>query len=68
MPVPETSESAIIDSMPSDPKKQIVPAPVVEPPKIYIPACGTLCDIFWWARRNPPAEEQAASPLKDETP
>jgi hypothetical protein len=29
-----------------------------EPPKIYIPACGTLCDIFWWARRNPPAEPQ----------
>ena len=40
----------------------------VEPPKIYITACGVLCDIFWWARRNPPAEEQAASPLKDETP
>ena len=29
----------------------------VEPPKIYIPSCGVLCDIFWWARRNtePPA-------------
>ena len=52
--------------MASDPEKKIVS--VIEPPKIYIPACGTLCDIFWWARRNPPAEEQAASPLKDETP
>jgi hypothetical protein len=40
----------------------------VEPPKVLIPACGALCDIFWWARRNRPAEEQAASPLKDETP
>jgi hypothetical protein len=31
-----------------------------EPPKIYFAACGTLCDIFWWARRNPPAEEPQA--------
>ena len=30
----------------------------VEPPKVYLPACGVLCDIFWWARRNPPSEEQ----------
>jgi hypothetical protein len=20
------------------------------PPTAYIPACGTLCDAFWWAR------------------
>jgi hypothetical protein len=33
-----------------------------EPPKIYVAACGTLCDIFWWARRKPPAEEQAPAP------
>ena len=25
----------------------------VEPPKIYLPACGALVDIFWWARRAP---------------
>jgi len=24
----------------------------IEPPKVYIAACGTLCDIFWWARRT----------------
>lgn len=30
-----------------------------EPPKIYFAACGTLCDIFWWARRNPPTDGQA---------
>ncbi len=24
-----------------------------EPPKVYLPACGALCDIFWWARRTP---------------
>jgi hypothetical protein len=39
-----------------------------EPPEIYIPACGALCDIFWWARRNPPAEPPALPPVKDETP
>jgi hypothetical protein len=27
----------------------------VEPPKVYLPACGALCDIFWWARRTPDA-------------
>ena len=25
----------------------------IEPPKVYLPACGALCDIFWWARRTP---------------
>jgi hypothetical protein len=33
----------------------------VEPPKIYHAACGALCDIFWWARRDPPAEDPAAT-------
>jgi hypothetical protein len=31
----------------------------VEPPHIFLPACGVLCDIFWWARRDPPAEDPA---------
>jgi len=26
----------------------------IEPPAAYIPACGTLCDAFWWARRGKP--------------
>jgi hypothetical protein len=21
------------------------------PRAVYLPACGVLCDIFWWARR-----------------
>jgi hypothetical protein len=25
----------------------------VEPPRVYLPACGALVDIFWWARRTP---------------
>jgi len=23
-------------------------------PIAYIPACGTLCDAFWWMRRTAP--------------
>jgi hypothetical protein len=38
-----------------------------EPPKIYFAACGTLCDIFWWARRNPPAEEPQAPAVSPPT-
>jgi hypothetical protein len=22
-----------------------------EPPTLFLPACGALCDVFWWARR-----------------
>jgi hypothetical protein len=54
--------------MPSEPEKKIVAA---EPPKIYIPACGVLCDVFWWARRDPSAEPPVPIPVKkvkDETP
>jgi hypothetical protein len=29
------------------------PGERVEPPKVYLPACGALVDIFWWARRTP---------------
>ena len=25
-----------------------------EVPTALIPACGTLCDAFWWARRSAP--------------
>jgi hypothetical protein len=32
---------------------------VVEPPAAYIPACGTLCDAFWWARRSPDREKSS---------
>jgi hypothetical protein len=49
--------------MPSDNQKKTAAPDVstsTEPPKIYFAACGTLCDIFWWARRNPPAEEPLA--------
>jgi hypothetical protein len=54
--------------MPPDSEKKIDIS--VEPPKIYVPACGVLCDIFWWARRDPAPEEPAPKPgkAKDETP
>jgi hypothetical protein len=25
---------------------------VGEPARLYLPGCGALCDIFWWARRS----------------
>jgi hypothetical protein len=28
------------------------PDATARPPTAYIPACGTLCDAFWWARRR----------------
>jgi hypothetical protein len=31
----------------------------VEPPTAYIPACGTLCDAFWWARRSVDPEKSS---------
>jgi hypothetical protein len=36
--------------------QSLVPATSIEPPKVYVAACGTLCDIFWWARRTPQTE------------
>jgi len=30
-----------------------------DPPKVYIPACGTLCDAFWWARRSSDSKKSA---------
>jgi hypothetical protein len=44
--------------MPSDSEKKTADADSVEPPRIYIPACGALCDIFWWARPDPAAERE----------
>jgi hypothetical protein len=52
--------------MPSDNENKTAAPDVstsTEPPKIYFAACGTLCDIFWWARRDPPAEPQAPAGL-----
>jgi len=44
------------------------PSTQVDPPKIYLPACGALCDIFWWARRDPSAKDPAPLPVKEEIP
>ncbi len=58
-----------LSAMPQDDKTDsTTPSSRVEPPKIYLPACGVLCDVFWWARRNPPVEEPALPAMKDETP
>jgi hypothetical protein len=42
----------MIDNFPEMPDEKQIPD-AVEPPKIYIPSCGVLCDVFWWARRTP---------------
>jgi hypothetical protein len=48
--------------MPSDDKpatpNSSPPVTPVEPPKIYFAACGVMCDIFWWARSNPPRADE----------
>jgi hypothetical protein len=31
----------------------------IAPPTAYIPACGTLCDAFWWARRSVDREKSS---------
>jgi hypothetical protein len=42
------------DEEKTDPRESSSPPSAqAEPPKIYLPACGALCDIFWWARRTP---------------
>ena len=46
----------------SDDQKIPPPATHTEPPKVYLATCGVLCDVFWWARRDPPAEETAPAP------
>jgi hypothetical protein len=56
--------------MPADDKTAngSTPSTQAEPPRIYFAACGAMCDIFWWARRNPTAEESQPLPVKDEIP
>jgi len=56
MPPDQKNKTAAVDS--STP-----PSAQVEPPKIYLAACGALCDVFWWARRNPPGEDPAPAPV-----
>ncbi len=31
-----------------------------EPPTVYFPSCGVLCDAFWWARRRRAAANPGA--------
>jgi hypothetical protein len=33
--------------------------PSPPPVTAYIPACGTLCDAFWWARRSVDPEKSS---------
>jgi len=44
-----------------EPRDKETPQPAetepIEPPTAFIPACGTLCDAFWWARRGNPKKQ-----------
>ena len=44
VPIPQESEHG---------KDMLAPDASDQPPKVYIAACGVLCDVFWWARRCP---------------
>ncbi len=37
-----------------------------EPPAAYIPSCGVLCDMFWWARRRSPTPGADVPDRQDE--
>jgi hypothetical protein len=41
----EATEDSIVGT-------KAAPQAPVDRPTVYIPACGTLCDTFWWARRS----------------
>jgi hypothetical protein len=51
-PQPSTSGAAPQELQPPTTSDQLTPRDhSAEPPHLYLPACGALCDIFWWARR-----------------
>jgi hypothetical protein len=33
------------------------------PPAVYWPACGALCNVMWWARRAPDSSETVPAPV-----
>jgi hypothetical protein len=46
-PVEPTAATAAASDVQSQEGK--VSSEGVKPPRLYIPACGVLCDAFWWA-------------------
>jgi len=53
MKTDEKDQSAAIAQESEQGQDMSAPAASEEPPKVYIAACGALCDVFWWARRRP---------------
>ncbi|HVA78444.1 MAG TPA: hypothetical protein VNF27_11135 [Candidatus Binataceae bacterium] len=43
------------------------PQTALEPPPVYIRACGALCDAFWWARRTAPARDSSVRERDEST-
>ena len=48
----DSNESAIAEPSASDDLSGAQSESPLEPAAVYVPACGVLCDIFWWARRT----------------
>lgn len=42
------------------------PAERSDPPHLYFPACGALCDALWWARPYPADTPAAATSDRSE--
>ncbi len=42
----------------AEPDQERENVPDSEVPALYFPACGALCDAFWWARPAPRAKRR----------
>ena len=47
----DSNESAVAQPSASDDLSDAQSDSPLVAPAVYVPACGVLCDIFWWARR-----------------
>lgn len=45
-------EAQAADAFPASAGASITNSGVKQPEPLYLPACGALCDVLWWARRR----------------
>jgi hypothetical protein len=50
--VAEAAVAHDCDGDAQDPGSAESQTPAPPPHALYMPACGVLCDVFWWARRD----------------
>jgi len=53
-------ESVVADRDGVDRVSQSTSETSAEPASVFWPACGALCDIFWWARGGRPSTADKA--------